>query len=180
MGVILNRRVFFFTGVLILTTITVAWANEGSSGPSQYKKRGGIQGHPAMKRGLELGWDKGYLAGKAEVEKSTQPDPSRHEDYNDPDKWYRYEFGRRSIFIRGFRGGFLKGYSYGLQQKVPYKAPLKGKAFRYAASTDAAMSVPGSRQPVMAPASWGPRNPKKKAQRKKAKEAHALVVSDAL
>ncbi len=150
-----------------------------------YKRVGGIQGDPAMKRGVDLGWDKGYLAGKAEVEQGVNPDPTRFEDYNDPNKWYRYEFGKRGIFIRGFRGGFLKGYSYGLQQQVQYKAPLNQQPSRYADSTEATMGLPGVQATAidatgfLAPQAPVPSRAKSKPK-VKPQDNYSRVLSDAL
>lgn len=171
-----------FTGIFLISTMGLLHAGDAVDGQAGYKRVGGIQMPPAMKRGLELGWDKGYLAGKAEVEQTVDPDPTRFEDYNDPNKWYRYEFGQRSQFIRGFRGGFLKGYSYGLQQQVRYKAPIKPENGQYASSTDAAMGMDGAPGVAAFPAMQSPKAPaaRAKSAQQKAKEKYNQVLSDAL
>lgn len=175
MGVKITRGILVSIGVLVFSLPGLSFSQTGSNPSVVQKKVGGINMPPGLKRGLDLGWDKGYLAGKAEMKKSVKPDPTRFEDYNDPDRWYRYEFGNRGHFIRGFRGGFLKGYSYGLQQNVGYKAPLKPGDGQFADSTGAAMGLPDFQgQAQTAPAK------KRRPVKKTAKEKYNQVIMDAL
>lgn len=176
MGFKIPRGLLVLAGVLVFSLPGLSYSQSVSNPNAVEKRVGGINMPPGLKRGLDLGWDKGYLAGKAELKKAAEPDPTRFEDYNDPNRWYRYEFGSRGQFIRGFRGGFLKGYSYGLQQNVRYKAPLKpGEDGQFADSTGAAMGLPEFQGQVQsAPAK------KRPVIKKPAKEKFNRVVMDAL
>ena len=83
-------------------------------------KKVGFAGDPAKKRGIEYGFDIGYSAGKKDNDADLKPDPKRHEAYNEPDKYYRYEFGSRASFTSGFKSGFNGGYqkAYGKKVKI--------------------------------------------------------------
>ena len=81
-------------------------------------KQGGIMGDPARKRGLELGFDYGLKAGKADKEQNKKPDPKSHSEFNDPNKLYRYEYGYRASFNAGFRSGFMGGYQQAFGKDV--------------------------------------------------------------
>lgn len=74
------------------------------------KKIGGIQGNPATKRGMDIGFDRGVTAAKQDRDAGLEPDLNRHDDFENAKKFYRYEFGSRITFLRAFRRGFIGGY----------------------------------------------------------------------
>ncbi len=86
---------------------------------------GGIMGDPARKRGLELGFDMGKKAGKADKDQGKKADPQTHPEFNDPRPFYRYEYGSFAGFASGFRSGFLGGYktAYGGDAKIKLTSP---------------------------------------------------------
>ncbi len=100
--------------VLCLVFVLCCAPNSGAgllrSAQAQELKKTGFYGDPSQKRGMEYGYDRGLKAAKADRAAGLSPDPSRHGDYEDPNQFYRYEFGSRSRFVAGFRGGFLGGY----------------------------------------------------------------------
>lgn len=85
-------------------------------------KKTGFTGDPAKKRGLEIGYDLGRKAGKADLDQKLKPDPKRHEDYNKPEKYFRHEYGSQASFTSGFRSGFVGGYQAAFGKKVPLSA----------------------------------------------------------
>jgi len=80
---------------------------------------GGIVGDPSRKRGLELGYDVGLKAARQENATGTAPDAKAHPEYQNPDKWYRYEYGSRAQFMAGFRSGFLGAYRKFAKKSMP-------------------------------------------------------------
>jgi hypothetical protein len=106
----------FLSPLLVCGAINAIQANEPTA-PAK-AKQGGISGDPARKRGLELGFDKGLKAGKQDKNKGLKPNPKAHDEFNNPDKSYSYEYGSRVNFDAGFRSGFLGGYQQGFGQKV--------------------------------------------------------------
>ncbi|MFO1463694.1 MAG: hypothetical protein U1F66_07935 [bacterium] len=94
--------------------------NKGSK--ASEAKKTGFSGDPAKKRGLEIGYDLGRKAGKADLEQKLKPDPKRHEDYNKPEKYFRHEYGSQASFTSGFRSGFVGGYQAAFGKKVPLSA----------------------------------------------------------
>lgn len=89
-------------------------------------KKSGFSGDPARKRGLELGFDYGLKAGKEDKAQKKKADPQAHQPFQNPEKYYRYEFGSRANFISGFKSGFLGGYQQALGKKVTWKADGSG------------------------------------------------------
>src|SRR4029453_5716527 len=82
---------------------------------------------PAFKRGVELGYDSGIKAGKADKAANHKADPTRHPDYKDAEKKHRSEYGSRASFVRGYQMGFTKGYTFAYTgKKTPLKAPSMG------------------------------------------------------
>lgn len=105
-------------------------------------KKQAYMGDPTIHRGMELGWDRGYLAAKTDQQEGLAPDLGRHALYHDPNPMYRYEFGKRSYFYSGFRSGFLIGYRQGWDKtEVPYVAP---KIEGMAAGMESEMMIPGA------------------------------------
>lgn len=102
-------------------------------------------GDPAKKRGVEYGFDKGYSAGKKDKDAGLKPDPKRHEDFNDPEKYYRYEFGSRAGFISGFKGGFVGGYQKAYGKKV--KVVVPGLYEKAPEGDEAAKAPPATKPP---------------------------------
>jgi len=94
---------------------------------SQNGKVQGYMGDPALKRGVELGYDIGVKAGKADKAQNKKADPTHHPDYLEADKKHRSEYGSRASFVRGYQMGFTKGYTVSYTGKAaPLKAPSVG------------------------------------------------------
>lgn len=109
------------TLIFSLQTPTHAQTNTKSS-KAQVTKKTGYSGDPARKRGIEIGFDMGKKAGKADLEQKLKPDPKRHEPFQKPETYHRSEYGSQASFVSGFKSGFMGGYQTGLGKKVPYSA----------------------------------------------------------
>lgn len=94
----------------------------GKSAKTPEARKTGFVGDPARKRGIEIGYDLGKKAGKADLEQKLKPDPKRHEAFNKPEKYFRSEYGSQASFVGGFKSGFLGGYQAGQGKKVPLSA----------------------------------------------------------
>ena len=120
------KNKFSFLLLALLTTFSFLSAHEvlgaQTTAPSE-KKTGGMMGDPASKRGVEYGFDKGFEAGKADKDAGLKPDPARHDDFNSPEKFYRYEFGSRAGFVQGFKSGFVGGYEKAFGKNVKITVP---------------------------------------------------------
>jgi hypothetical protein len=119
-------------GLMLMMALGVrpatAAEDESNNNPPVTGKKQAYMGDPAQHRGVELGFDRGYFAAKADQEKGLSPDLGRHELYNDPNPMYRYEFGNRGNFNHGFRSGFFVGYRQGWGDvQVGYVAPHPGE-----------------------------------------------------
>lgn len=124
----LSPNFFLLIGIILLgflsenypaTLQAQALEKEGTAkGPM-----GGIVGDPSRKRGVEMGYDMGFQMGKSDQRLGLEPDPKRHDTFNDPNQFYRYEFGSRAGFVSGFRGGFVGGYQKAYGKKVKVAAP---------------------------------------------------------
>ena len=74
------------------------------------KKTGGIVGDPSHKRGFDLGYDAGPRAGREDQGGIPPSNYSQRPEYQNPEQFYRYEYGARAMFIAGYRRGFVRGY----------------------------------------------------------------------
>lgn len=102
---------------------TFAQTKSGAkSAKASETKKTGFTGDPARKRGLEIGYDMGKKAAKADQEQNLKPDPKRHEAFQKPEKYHRSEYGSQANFVSGFKSGFLGGYQAGFGKKVPISA----------------------------------------------------------
>lgn len=108
-----------FTLILLVTLATGTMWHSAVQAASKNKKVG-FAGDPAKKRGIEYGYDKGYAAGKEDNAAGLKADPKRHDSYNNPDKFFRSEFGSQGSFVAGFKSGFNGGYqkAYGRKVKI--------------------------------------------------------------
>src|SRR5262245_19383272 len=66
---------------------------------SQDGKVQGFMGDPALKRGVELGYDIGVKAGKADKAQNKKADPTHHPAYLEAEKKHRSEYGSRASFV---------------------------------------------------------------------------------
>lgn len=123
-------RVIFALGIFGCLSLRIA--SSDSSYVHATGKKKAYMGNPASKRGVELGFDQGYLAAKSDQKASLKPDMNRHQAYQDPNKYYRYEFGGRSNFNRGFLAGFRAGYRQVLGKSVP-SGSSKSKSYFHSA-----------------------------------------------
>jgi hypothetical protein len=146
----------------------------GDSEVSTHGKKHGYMGDPARKRGLELGYDRGYWAAKTDQKFGKEPDVARHDAYHDPNNYYRYEFGRRSVFYQGFRAGFYAGYKQVFGKDAKFKSPRQlGESF---GQVDGAPTGAG----MAAEANVAPRPKAKTPAQMKRGNISSRVVSDAL
>jgi hypothetical protein len=122
-GKSLKSLIFLLIGSSIHVWIALAPIQQVAAQDEPGRKVGGIMGNPAQKRGIEMGFDMGFIAGKADKENGLKPDPKRHDAFNDPEKYYRYEFGSRAAFISGFRGGFAGGYQKAFGKEIRVTSP---------------------------------------------------------
>ena len=99
-----------------------AKSSSAKSARASDTKKTGFTGDPARKRGLEIGYDMGKKAAKADLEQNLKPDPKRHEAFQKPEKYHRSEYGSQANFVSGFKSGFLGGYQAGFGKKVPISA----------------------------------------------------------
>ncbi len=138
------------------------------SAQAQELKKTGFYGDPSQKRGMEYGYDRGLKAAKADQAAGLSPDPSRHGDYEDPNQFYRYEFGSRSRFVSGFRGGFLGGYQavLGKSAKPSRTPPSLSKSAPLLTQAPAGVPVVATSQPrrVKKSASASPKTARAEAQ----------------
>ena len=115
--------IFLLIGLISLPASGLAQTKSStkttSSDPS---KKVGFSGDPARKRGMEIGFDQGKKAGKVDKEQALKPDLKRHEAYDNPDKYFRSEYGSRASFTSGFRSGFSGGYQSAFGKKVNLSA----------------------------------------------------------
>lgn len=130
-------------GLLLMAPAHKGWGETDEVVPVSGKKQA-YMGDPGRKRGLELGFDQGYMAAQADLDQGLEPDLSRHETYNDPKPFYRYEFGNRGSFYNGFRSGFIVGYRQVLGRGVSIVPPRFGQGSgSWGAAGMEAESVPG-------------------------------------
>jgi hypothetical protein len=131
-------------GFFCIGTLAPRLGNTETPAPKKNleKKTGGMMGDPAGKRGVEYGFDKGFAAGKKDKDAGLEPDPKRHEDFNDPEKFYRYEFGARSSFVNGFRSGFVGGYQKAFGKKGKVIVPGVSPPSSGEASADSPITKP--------------------------------------
>jgi hypothetical protein len=137
-------RFFCLLGGLFWVLVPAAGTSWAQDKPPPPKKTGGMMGDPAGKRGLEYGFDKGFQAGKTDKDGGLKPDPARHEDYNDPEKFYRYEFGSRSHFVQGFKSGFAGGYQKAFGKEVKIKIPGEKAAVSGGSARPSGATTPAS------------------------------------
>jgi len=78
-------------------------------------------GDPSRKRGLELGYDVGLKAARQESVEAKASVSNDHPEYQNADKWYRYEYGSRAQFVAGFRSGFSAAYRQALKKSPAAK-----------------------------------------------------------
>jgi hypothetical protein len=105
-------------------------------------KKQAYMGDPTVHRGMELGWDRGYLAAKTDQKEGLAPEAGRHALYHDPQPMYRYEFGNRSYFYSGFRTGFLVGYRQGWDRIAPLLDTRAGENQGTAAGMEMEVKTP--------------------------------------
>lgn len=111
---------------LSLAMPTLAIGASSKAKPAAGGKKTGFNGDPAKKRGLEIGFDQGQKAGKGDLEKKLSPDPNRHDEFNKPEKFFRFEYGSQAAFSSGFRSGFVGGYQAAYGKKVKVSASASG------------------------------------------------------
>jgi hypothetical protein len=164
-------------GVLTVGSVASAAGDDGEV-PAVSGKKQAYMGDPSHHRGVELGYDRGYLAAKADQGEGLSPDLGRHAVYHDPNPMYRYEFGNRGTFYHGFRSGFLVGYRqvWG-KGEVAYVVPRKGLADGPGGGGVNGIAA-GMETERMAPDGGTSPSPRKAKAAKGA--ASAQVVSDAL
>lgn len=146
-------QVFFTLLIMVLVlgaAIGLPSVLNAASDSTIEKKRGGIMGDPATKRGLEYGFDKGVSAGKQDKKAELEPDVSRHEAYEDPNKYYRYEFGSRARFVRGFKSGFVGGYKQVFGKGVKVKT-ASSKSASKTVEPSAVVSKPSGKSSSVSP-----------------------------
>src|SRR5262249_15580278 len=132
-----RHRLFFIaltlaSVVLLQTRPGLTHAAAGTStkttqhGAAEGGKKTGFNGDPSQKRGMEIGFDLGRKNGKADQVQNLKPDPKRHDEFENPDKFYRYEYGSRAAFVGGFRSGYLGGYQSAFGKKIPLEPSMAG------------------------------------------------------
>ena len=122
---------------LLLSPLAVLAQTKATKAGASTSKKVGFAGDPARKRGLEIGFDLGKKAGKADKDQNLKPDLKRHEAYQKPDQYFRSEYGSAASFASGFRSGFSGGYQAAFGKKVHLSAdgsPLKPKPATSSAS----------------------------------------------
>ena len=106
-------------GVILALFVLGSLDSQESRAQNREGKKYGFSGDPSKKRGLELGFDRGWQAAKNDQDQAEKLDPKTHDFMVLAEKLYRYEYGSRQSFLYGFERGFLKGYREALGGKIP-------------------------------------------------------------